>query len=168
MFIIYPAKSYYSSICGCHSDCSLSLLHYRPSALHKAYELVKDCRQPYPRNVLHLMCVYLQQRPWDRNNAHTDLYVKQLYQLAASFNGYVIDIFQKWQAKDPNWHKIYLKPDNLHLNEAGNRAIHGEIMAALQKNIPSMLPNNMPGVFVFQPEIDLANPTIAFERAVVG
>lgn len=85
----------------------------------------------------------------------------QLFQLAKEFNAGVADIFNKW-AQVPSWHKLYLLPDFLHLSEAGNIAIHGEIMAALKQHMPSMLPRNMPIIFPPQPVIDLNHPEWAF------
>jgi hypothetical protein len=105
----------------------------------------------------------LLQPPWDRNNNHTRLYVNQLYDVAKSFNGTVIDIFSKWQ-KDPNWHSIYLLPDKLHLNLFGQQTIFNEILAALLKSFPAMHPSKMPLLFPAQSEINVTDAAPAFSK----
>jgi len=101
--------------------------------------------------------------PWDRNNNHTRLYVNQLYDVAKSLGGTVIDIFSKWQTI-PNWHNVYLLPDHLHLNEFGQKTVLDEIMGTLLKSIPQMHPSKMPLLFPSQPDINVTDPAPAFSK----
>ena len=112
--------------------------------------------------LLLLLLLLVLQHPWDRYTNHTELYVNQLSSLAKEYDGALLDIFHGW-AKVPDWHKKYLLPDNLHLNEEGNLAVHEGILSTLETSIPEMHPRNMPIVFPKMSDIDKDHPEAAFE-----
>jgi hypothetical protein len=118
---------------------------------------------PPPAALPPAVCAPPHQPPWDRSNNHTSLYVAQLSRLAATTPGAaLLDIFNGWAAT-PDWASKYLLPDNLHLSEAGNKALWWGISAALEKHMPEVLPRNLPWVLPPQSAIDIAAPEAAFQ-----
>lgn len=109
--------------------------------------------------------VLLLQKPWDRENAHTILYVQQLQQLAQNNSAAFLDIFTPWQ-QDPDWDKKYLLPDKLHLSAQGNAELFNQIIKTLETQLPALAPANMAVNWPLMDVIDKENPAAAFDLVV--
>jgi hypothetical protein len=105
------------------------------------------------------------QKPWDRENAHTILYVQQLQQLAAKYNGAFVNIFSDWQMI-PDWSDQYLLPDKLHINALGNEKIFEAVMKGIADSVPEMDPKTIPLHYPLMNAIDKSNPGAAFSLVV--
>lgn len=107
----------------------------------------------------------LLQKPWDRENAHTILYVQQLKQAAQKNGAAFLDIFTPWQ-QDPDWHNKYLLPDKLHLSDQGNSELFNLIIQTLESQVPALSPSNIALHWPLMDVIDKDNPGAAFSKVV--
>jgi hypothetical protein len=82
------------------------------------------------------------QKPWDRENSHSSMYVQQLKSLAAKHKAGFLNIFDDWQ-KDPSWASKLLQPDMLHLSSEGNKLLFQQIHAAITAQVPAMAWENV-------------------------
>lgn len=105
------------------------------------------------------------QKPWDRENSHTTLYVQQLQQLASKNSAAYLDIFNAWQA-DPDWHNKLLLPDKLHLSAQGNDLLFNQIVQALEKQIPDLAPSNIALNWPLMDVISKDDPRAAFSKVI--
>lgn len=85
---------------------------------------------------------FAMQKPWDRENAHSKLYVEQLRSLASKHSCGFLNIFEEWQ-KDPNWADKLLQPDKLHLSSDGYKLLWKQMQEAIAAQVPAMAWENV-------------------------
>lgn len=106
-------------------------------------------------------------KPWDRENAHSQLYVDQLQALATKHKAGFLNIFKEWQ-KDPQWYDKLLLPDGLHLSSEGNELLWQQMQGVMATQVPAVAWENVPLHFPLMDAIDKDNPSAAFDKVKRG
>jgi hypothetical protein len=114
----------------------------QPSFPKPAWQPSADQQHCFSHRVHQHVCGCLLQKPWDRENSHSRMYVQQLKSLAAKHKAGFLNIFEEWQ-KDPSWASKLLQPDMLHLSSEGNKLLFQQIQAAITEQVPAMAWENV-------------------------